>query len=107
MRSARRARIETTPSETSTAVRASISVALAVSAYGISFGALVVASGLDVWQACVLSLLMFSGGSQFALIGVLASGGGAAGPAAIASAALLGLRNTLYSVRMGPIVGGP
>jgi predicted branched-subunit amino acid permease len=89
----------------SAAVRASVSVALAVSAYGVSFGALAVASGLDVWQACVLSLLMFSGGSQFALIGVVAAGG--AGPAAIASAALLGLRNGLYAVRMGPIVGGP
>lgn len=105
--SGRRPRVETDAAETSAAIRASVGVALAVSAYGISFGALAVASGLDVWQACVLSLLMFSGGSQFALIGVLASGGGAAGPAAIASAALLGLRNTLYSVRMGPIVGGP
>jgi predicted branched-subunit amino acid permease len=91
--------------EDSAAVRASVSVALAVSAYGVSFGALAVAAGLDVWQACVLSLLMFSGGSQFALIGVVAAGG--AGPAAIAGAALLGLRNTLYAVRMGPIVGGP
>lgn len=89
------------------AVRASISVALAVAAYGVSFGALSVAAGLDVWQTCALSLLMFSGGSQFALVGVLASGGTAAGPAAIASAALLGMRNSLYSMRMGPIVGGP
>jgi predicted branched-subunit amino acid permease len=103
--SPRSGRIETTPAETSAAIRASISVALAVSAYGVSFGALAVASGLDVWQTCVLSLLMFSGGSQFALIGVVAAGG--AGPAAIASAALLGLRNGLYAVRMGPIVGGP
>ncbi len=119
MSSRRRRRVEATSAETtaettaetshesSAAIRASVSVTLAVSAYGVSFGALAVASGLDIWQACVLSLLMFSGGSQFALIGVLASGGGAAGPAAIASAALLGLRNTLYSVRMGPIVGGP
>jgi len=105
--SGRGPRVESEVAESSAAIRASVSVALAVSAYGVSFGALAVASGLDVWQACVLSLLMFSGGSQFALIGVLASGGGAAGPAAIASAALLGLRNTLYSVRMGPIVGGP
>ena len=71
---------------TSTAVRAALGVGLAVSAYGISFGALAVASGLDIWQTCVLSLVMFSGGSQFALIGVLATGGAAAGPAAIASA---------------------
>src|SRR5690554_4011937 len=52
-----------------------------------------------------MSLLMFTGGSQFALIGVLASGGTAAGPAAIASAAILGLRNGIYGIRMSPIVG--
>jgi predicted branched-subunit amino acid permease len=88
-------------------VRASLAVGLAVSAYGISFGALAVASGLDVWQTCVLSLFMFSGGSQFAVIGVLASGGLAAGPAAVTGAALLGVRNGLYAMRMGPILGGP
>jgi predicted branched-subunit amino acid permease len=93
--------------DTSAAVRASLAVGLAVAAYGVSFGALAVASGLDVWQTCVLSLFMFSGGSQFALIGVLASGGVAAGPAAITSAALLGVRNALYAMRMGPILGGP
>lgn len=93
--------------ETAAAVRASFAVGLAVAAYGISFGALAVASGLDVWQTCVLSLFMFSGGSQFALIGVLASGGVAAGPAAITGAALLGVRNSLYSMRMSPIIGGP
>ncbi|GMA92346.1 AzlC family ABC transporter permease [Homoserinibacter gongjuensis] len=92
---------------TAAAVRAALGVGLAVSAYGVSFGALAVASGLDIWQTCVLSLLMFSGGSQFALIGVLATGGVAAGPAAIASATLLGIRNGLYSMRMSPIIGGP
>lgn len=100
---------ETRPrdSERSAAIRASLAVGLAVSAYGISFGALATASGLDVWQSCVLSLFMFSGGSQFAVIGVLATGGVAAGPAAIAGASLLGVRNALYAMRMGPIVGGP
>ncbi|MFC5501813.1 AzlC family ABC transporter permease [Lysinimonas soli] len=93
--------------ERAAAVRASLAVGLAVSAYGVSFGALAVASGLDVWQSCVLSLFMFSGGSQFAVIGVLASGGLAAAPAAIAGASLLGVRNALYSMRMAPIVGGP
>ena len=95
------------PDPAGPAVRAALGVGLAVSAYGISFGALAVASGLDIWLACVLSLFMFSGGSQFALIGVLASGGVAAGPAAITSAALLGARNALYSMRMSPVVGGP
>lgn len=95
----------TAEAERRAAWRASLAVGLAVSAYGISFGALAVASGLDIWQTCVLSLVMFSGGSQFAVIGVLASGGVAAGPAAIASATLLGLRNGLYAIRVSPLIG--
>ena len=85
--------------------REALGVVLATSAYGVSFGALAVASGLDVWQTCVLSLLMFTGGSQFAFIGVLASGGVAALPSAIASAGLLGVRNIAYGMRMSSIVG--
>jgi predicted branched-subunit amino acid permease len=87
------------------AVREGLGVALATSAYGISFGALAVASGLDVWQACVMSLLMFTGGSQFAFVGVVGAGGLAAAPAAIASAALLGVRNVAYGMRMSPVIG--
>ncbi|EXJ52949.1 AzlC family ABC transporter permease [Microbacterium sp. MRS-1] len=85
--------------------REAVGVAVATSAYGVSFGALAVASGLDVWQTCVLSLLMFTGGSQFAFAGVLGAGGLAAAPAAIASAALLGVRNVAYGLRMAPVVG--
>ncbi|CAH0185417.1 hypothetical protein SRABI128_01375 [Microbacterium sp. Bi128] len=87
------------------AARQGLAVALATSAYGISFGALSVASGLDVWQTCVLSLLMFTGGSQFAFVGVIAAGGVAAAPAAVASSALLGVRNAAYAMRMSPVVG--
>ncbi len=86
--------------------REALGVVLATSAYGISFGALAVASGLDVWQTCVLSLLMFTGGSQFAFVGVFTAGGLTALPSAIASAALLGVRNVAYGMRMSPIVGG-
>lgn len=86
--------------------REALGVVLATSAYGISFGALAVAAGLDVWQACVLSLLMFTGGSQFAFVGVFTAGGLAALPSAVASAALLGVRNVAYGMRMSPIVGG-
>jgi predicted branched-subunit amino acid permease len=93
--------------ESSAAIRSAWAVGLAVSAYGVSFGALSVAAGLDIWQTCVLSLLMFSGGSQFALVGVIASAGASAGPAAIASAALLGTRNGLYALRVAPFIGGP
>jgi predicted branched-subunit amino acid permease len=86
--------------------REALGVVLATSAYGVSFGALAVAAGLDVWQACVLSLLMFTGGSQFAFVGVFAAGGLAALPSAVASAALLGVRNIAYGMRMSPIIGG-
>jgi predicted branched-subunit amino acid permease len=81
--------------------RAGVSVTVATSAYGLSFGALAIASGLDLWQTMVLSLLMFSGGSQFAFIGVVAAGGGIAG---VASAAMLGLRNALYGMSMRRVV---
>jgi predicted branched-subunit amino acid permease len=59
-----------------------------------------VSSGLSILQTCVLSLLLFSGGSQFALIGIL-GGGGTAG-AAIAAAALLSVRNALYGLQLVP-----
>ncbi|AQP45935.1 branched-chain amino acid ABC transporter permease [Tessaracoccus flavus] len=78
------------------AQRRGLSVGLATGLYGISFGALAVTAGLSVWQASALSALMFTGGSQFAFIGVVA-GGGALG-SATAAASLLGVRNALYGV---------
>lgn len=75
-----------------------VSIAVAVGLYGISFGALGVAAGLSVWQACALSALMFTGGSQFAFIGVM-SGGGTLGAATLA-ASLLGVRNAVYGVQI-------
>lgn len=86
------------------AVRDSLAVGIATAAYGISFGALAVAAGLDIWQTCFLSLVMFTGGSQFALVGVLAGGGTAAGGSAIATAGMLGIRNVVYGMRMKPVV---
>jgi predicted branched-subunit amino acid permease len=71
----------------------------------VSFGALAVTSGFSLWQTMVLSLVMFSGASQFALIGIIATGGAAAGLAAVLSAGLLGIRNSLYALRMSPLVG--
>jgi predicted branched-subunit amino acid permease len=82
--------------------RQCLSVGLATGAYGVSFGALSVASGLDVAQTCVLSLLLFSGGSQFAVAGVAAAGGG--GPSAVATAALLGVRNGIYGLQLAPVL---
>ena len=95
----------TRDAESRRAWRQGLSVALATSAYGVSFGALAVAAGLDIWQTCVMSLVMFTGGSQFAFVGVIAAGGLPAAPAAIASASLLGVRNIAYGMRMSPVIG--
>lgn len=85
-------------------VRQGLSVGVATGAYGISFGALAVAAGLDVWQACALSLLMFTGGSQFAFVGIIAAGGVASAPSAIAAASMLGIRNALYALQLTPLL---
>jgi predicted branched-subunit amino acid permease len=86
----------------SVVLRQAASVAVATGAYGVSFGALSVASGLSVAQTCALSLLMFTGGSQFAFVGVIGAGGG--GIAAIATAGLLGVRNGFYGLQMSPLL---
>lgn len=84
--------------------RRGISVGLATGLYGLSFGALATSSGLDVWQAVVLSAVLFSGGSQFAFIGVVSGGGSALG--AVLASALLGIRNTVYGVALARTLPG-
>jgi predicted branched-subunit amino acid permease len=86
-------------------VRDGILVGVATGAYGISFGAISVASGLDVWQTCALSMLVFTGASQFALVGVVAAGGSPLFGAL--SGLLLGTRNTLYGLKVAPMVDWP
>ena len=78
--------------------RDALAIAVADAVAAVSFGALAVGAGLSVWQACVLSLLAFTGASQFALVGVLSAGGGVA--AGVAPALLLGVRNALYALRI-------
>lgn len=85
-----------------TTLTQSLSVSLPVGAYGIAFGAASVAAGFSVLQSCLISLLTFSGASQFALVGVMGSGGTAL--SATATASLLGTRNLLYGLQMAPIL---
>ena len=87
------------------AVRDGVGLGLAVGVFGASFGALSVAAGLSVAKTCVLSLVMFTGGSQLAYVGVLSAGGSTG--AAAASALLLGSRNTLYGIALGPRLSVP
>ena len=86
----------------SPAVRVGISISIATGLYGVSFGALAVTSGLNFWQTMVLSLLLFSGGSQFAFIGVVAGGG--SGLAAMSAATLLGMRNGIYGMQLNALL---
>jgi predicted branched-subunit amino acid permease len=88
--------------ERSAVLRDAVGLGLAVGLYGVAFGAAADAAGLNVWQASTLSLLMFTGASQFALVGVLGAGGSAI--AAVGSALLLGTRNTVYGVRLVPLL---
>ncbi len=80
----------------------SLGVGVGVGLYGVSFGALATTGGLSVAQACALSLLAFTGASQFAFLGVIAGGGTPA--AGAVTAVLLGARNTFYGISLASIL---
>ncbi len=86
--------------------RTALSVAFTVGLYGAAFGAAGVTAGFSILQTCLLSILLFSGASQFAVVGIMGAGGSAI--SAIATATLLGFRNALYGLQMAPIlkIGG-
>lgn len=83
-------------------LRDSLAVAIPVGTYGAAFGAASIAAGFSILQTCLLSLLLFSGASQFAVVGVMGAGGSAL--SAIATGSLLGFRNGLYGLKMAPIL---
>lgn len=77
---------------------------MAVGVFGVSFGLIAVTAGLSPAKACAMSLLVFTGASQFAAVGVVGAGGSPV--AAIASALFLGARNAAYGLTMAPIMTG-
>ena len=91
-----------TKAERSSIIRDGVAVGVATGAYGVSFGAISVSAGLSILQTCTLSLLVFTGASQFALVGVVAAGG--APLSGGLTALLLGTRNTLYGLRLAPLL---
>jgi predicted branched-subunit amino acid permease len=84
-------------------IRDALGIAVATGAYALSFGAIATTSGLSLIQTSALSALMFTGASQFALVGVIGSGGSVW--AGAATAALLGSRNALYGLRLSTLLG--
>jgi predicted branched-subunit amino acid permease len=83
-------------------VRDGVLLGLAVGVSGLAFGAAAVSAGLSTWQACALSLLAYTGASQFALAGVIAGGGSLI--AGSVGAILLGARNGLYGMRLAGLL---
>ncbi len=95
--------VATTKTNTSRgAVSGAAGIGIAVGVYGISFGVLAVAAGISPAKACVMSMLVFTGASQFAFVGVVAAGGGAL--AAISPAVMLAVRNAAYGLSLAPIL---
>lgn len=80
-----------------------LAMAGAIAVVGVSFGAIAVASGLDWWMPSALSLLVFAGGSQFMVVGVVAAGGGVV--AAVLGALLLNARHLPFGLAVGDIMG--
>ena len=82
--------------------RDSLSLSIAVGLYGSAFGAASITAGFSVLQTCLLSLLLFSGASQFAAVGVIGAGGGVV--SAVLTSTFLGTRNALYGLTMAQIL---
>lgn len=86
-------------------VRDALGVGVAVGLSGFAFGVTSAGSGLTLLQTCVLSLLVFTGASQFALVGALAAGGNPF--TAAAGAFFLGVRNAFYGLRLSQVLALP
>ena len=84
--------------------RAVLPLAVAVVAFGISFGVLARSAGLGVAAPVVMSATTFAGSAQFAVASVLDDGGALA--AAIAAAVLLNLRYLAIGVSVAPSLRG-
>ncbi|WP_328332096.1 MULTISPECIES: AzlC family ABC transporter permease [unclassified Streptomyces] len=89
----------------SAVIRDALGVGVAVGLSGFAFGVTSAGSGLSLLQTCLLSLLVFTGASQFALVGALAAGGSPF--AAAAGAFFLGVRNTFYGLRLSQLLALP
>ncbi|ELS57034.1 AzlC family ABC transporter permease [Streptomyces viridochromogenes] len=83
-------------------VRDALGVGVAVGLSGFAFGVTSAGSGLTLGQTCALSLLVFTGASQFALVGALAAGGSPL--TAAAGAFFLGVRNAFYGLRLSQLL---
>ncbi|WP_371790558.1 AzlC family ABC transporter permease [Streptomyces sp. NBC_01471] len=96
---------EPEPRPDSAVIRDGLGVGVAVGLSGVAFGVTSAGSGLSLLQTCLLSLLVFTGASQFTLVAALAAGGSPF--AAAAGAFFLGVRNTFYGLRLSQLLALP
>ena len=85
-------------------VRASVVIGVASGIYAVSFGVLSVSAGASVLQTCLLSLLVFTGASQFSAVSVISAGGSVA--SAVSGGLLLAARNGVYGLALAPSIKG-
>lgn len=85
-------------------VRDVLALGVGIAVFGMTFGVVATAMGATVLQTVAISLLTFTGASQFAVVGVLAAGGSPA--AALGSALLLAARNTAYGLALSRLING-
>lgn len=83
---------------------ASITLGVAVGVFGFVFGVGAVSAGATVLQTCLMSLLVFTGASQFTAVSVVGGGGSVA--SALGSSLLLAARNAVYGLAMAPRLPG-
>lgn len=74
----------------------------AVGIFGVTFGVLAAASGLSALKATAMSLLVFTGASQFAALGIVSSGGDPL--SALGTALLLAARNGVYALSISEVL---
>ena len=79
-------------------------IGAATGVFGAAFGVLATTTGLSVAQACAISVLVFTGASQFAAVSIAGAGGDPI--TALGSALLLGARNAFYGMTMSTHVKG-
>jgi 4-azaleucine resistance transporter AzlC len=85
--------------------RAVSGLAVAIAAFGLSFGVLARAAGMSPWAAITMSATTLAGSAQFAAVSVLAAGGGAV--VAVVTGALLNARYSVMGLSAAPALAGP
>jgi len=81
-----------------TALLEALPLALAIAAYGLSYGVLATQAHWSLWSTILMSLLVFSGSVQLVIVAMFISG--AALPSMLITVVLLNLRNLLYGAAL-------